>query len=241
MKFAVTAAFLLCCGTVPASAVETPQPGRTDPRIQWIEYDPDQVIVLQGTIGYQVMLEFGPGERLENVAIGDALAWQVTPSKSAERLFLKPIDPDAQTNLTIVTNERRYLFELRVAGQESALVTPFVVRFNYPQPAIALPAAPEPEAEPQMVNTDYTISGAAENRPLRVFDDGHMVYFEWSPDAEVPAIFAVAADGSESIINYTVHGKYIVVDRLSPRFALRNGKQVMTVVNGELYKGRRRE
>ena len=241
MRLAIAAGVMLCCGCGAASAMETPQSSPADPRIQWVEYDPEQVILLQGTIGYQIMLEFGPGERLENVAIGDSMAWQVTASKSAERLFLKPLDPDATTNLTVVTNERHYLFELRVSDQNSQLVTPYVLRFSYPQPAIAVPAPAEPEAEPEMVNTNYAISGSTENRPSRVFDDGHMVYFEWPPDAEVPAIFAVAADGSESIINYTVRGKYIVVDRLSPRFALRNGKQVMTVVNTDLYKAKRRE
>ncbi|HEX5280732.1 MAG TPA: TrbG/VirB9 family P-type conjugative transfer protein [Micropepsaceae bacterium] len=226
--------FVLLCVT-RAFADEVPKPSLTDPRIQSLEYDPDQVILLQGSIGYQIMVEFSPGETLENVAIGDSLAWQVTVNKNASRLFLKPLDPLAVTNLTVVTGERRYLFELRVAEKDSPIVTPFVLRFNYPQPVIAVAVPPEAESPPQVVNSNYGISGPAENRPSRVFDDGQMVYFQWPANAEVPAIFAVSADGSESLINYSVHDGYIVVDELSPRFSLRDGKQVVTVVNYNLF------
>lgn len=226
---------ILLCFT-RAFADEVPNSSLTDPRIQWVDYDPDQVIRLQGTIGYQIMVEFAQGELLENVAIGDSLAWQVTANKNANRLFLKPLDPLAVTNLTIVTSERRYLFELRVADSDSEIVTPFVLRFNYPQPVMAVAVPPEAERPPQVVNSNYGISGPAENRPSQVFDDGHMVYFAWPADAEVPAIFAVAADGSESLINYSVRDGYIVVDQLSPRFSLRDGKQVVTVVNDNLFK-----
>lgn len=231
---AVLCGILLCL--TRAFADEVPNPSLTDSRIQWVEYDPDQVILLQGSIGYQIMVEFSPGEVLENVAIGDSLAWQVTANKSANRLFLKPLDPLAVTNLTVVTSERRYLFELRVAAPNSTIVTPFVLRFNYPQPVMAVAVPPEAERPPEVVNSNYGISGPAESRPSQVFDDGHMVYFQWPADAEVPAIFAVSADGAESLINYSVRDGYIVVDQLSPRFSLRDGKQVVTVVNYNLFK-----
>jgi type IV secretion system protein VirB9 len=236
MKSVAALLVFLVCVSYPAIAENFPSPSQTDSRIQWVEYDPDQVVILQGTIGYQMMVEFAAGERLENVAIGDSLAWQVTPNKLADRLFLKPLDAHTDTNLTVVTNERRYLFELRVAMEGSTLITPYVLRFNYPPTVLAMVIPPDPAKPPLEANTNYAVSGPLENRPSRVFDDGHMVYFQWPPDAEVPAIFAVSADGAESLINYTVRDGYIVVDQLSPRFVLRNGKQVMTVVNYNLFK-----
>ncbi len=42
------------------------------------------------------MIEFGHGERIENVAVGDSSAWQVTPNKRANLLFLKPLFGKAQ-------------------------------------------------------------------------------------------------------------------------------------------------
>ncbi len=222
----------LLSAPVAAHGADSPQPGLVDPRIQTVEYDPDQVIVLRGRLGYQLMLEFGPDERLENVSIGDSLAWQVTPNRKASLLFLKPLERSATTNMTVVTNLRRYAFDLRVASsavKPSSL--PYIVRFNYPQVAVALPEPPPPDPGPQVVNAAYAVTGSGENAPTEVFDDGRMTYFAWPAQASAPAIFAVGADGAESLVNYGVRGGYTVVEQLAPRFMLRNGKQVTTVTN----------
>lgn len=230
MKAAALAMVLLATPAF-ASGAAAPRPGLIDPRIQTVEYDPDQVVVIWGLLGYQLMLEFAPDERIENVSIGDSLGWQVTPNRKANLLFLKPIDRSAVTNMTVVTNQRRYAFDLRIAGKTARSATPYVVRFIYPQIALALVAAPEPDAPPEMVNRAYAVTGAAENTPALIFDDGRMTYFEWPAQSAVPAIFAVGSDGAESLVNYGVRGRYVVVEQLAPRFALRNGKQVATVIN----------
>lgn len=223
-------AMLLIVPTAAQAAGE-PAPSAVDARVQTIEYDPDQVVTIRGRIGYQLMLEFSPGERIENVSIGDSLAWQVTPNRRANLLFLKPIE-GAATNMTVVTDSRRYLFELSVAPKGSRASSPYTVRFIYPAPAQALIIPQEAiEPEPQVVNAGYAITGAKENTPVRVFDDGRMTYFQWPEDGALPAIFAVAADGSESIVNYVMRGPYVVVEQVAGRFSLRNGKQVATVTN----------
>ena len=227
----LTAALILALSPLAAAAGETPYPGRVDPRIQSVEYDPDQVILLRGAIGSQMMLEFAPGERLENVAIGDSLGWQVTPNKRADLLFIKPIDMKSATNMTVVTNERRYVFELRVAPKRSAAATPYVVRFHYPRPVVAVVGPPAPEPPPQPVNTAYSITGAQSLRPSRIFDDGKKVYFQWPAATILPAVFSVGDDGGESLVNYVVRDGYIVVEQISPGFRLRSGKQLTTVIN----------
>ena len=80
------------------TAAERPRPGSLDAHVQTIYWDPDQVVRLTGAYGWQMMIEFAPDERIENVAIGDALKWQVTPNKRARNLFLKPLLRKAQTN-----------------------------------------------------------------------------------------------------------------------------------------------
>lgn len=211
-----------------AQAADVPQPGMTDSRIQTVDYDPEQVILLLGALNYQFMLEFGGDERIENVSIGDAIGWQVTPNKAANRLFIKPVDPKSGTNMTVVTTSRRYVFDLRIASRAQRDAVPYVVRFRYPQVAVALP---EPDPEPQPLNEAYTVAGSAENRPLRIFDDGRMTYFQWAEGAAQPAIFAVGPKGEESLVNVGVRQGYTVVEQLSPRFVLRNGKEVATVTN----------
>ena len=230
---AAVLALALIAAPAQAFGAETPLPGMIDPRIQTVAYDPDQVVILRGILGFQMMVEFAPDERLENVSIGDSLGWQVTPNKKANLLFLKPLDPRAVTNMTVVTNLRRYTFDLRVAARGTRISQiPFVVRFTYPLVAMAmLDPEPAPDPLPVVANRAYLVTGAAENTPSQVFDDGRMTYFAWAPDASAPAIFAVSADGQESLVNYGVRGGYTVVEQLAPRFVLRNGKQVATVVN----------
>ncbi|THD63898.1 TrbG/VirB9 family P-type conjugative transfer protein [Phenylobacterium sp.] len=233
-----SALFCLALAVTPvvASAAEAPRPGYLDPHIQSVHYDPDQVVLLQGVLGYQLMLEFAPDEQLQSVSIGDSLGWQVVPNHNANLLFLKPLERNAATNMNVVTTQRRYAFELRVlpkggAKTANAIVTPYIVRFVYPPVAVAVSTPAPPDPPPEERNRAYVVTGAAENTPARIFDDGRMTYFAWQPQASVPAIFAVGADGKESLVNYGVRGAYTVVEQVSPRFVLRNGKQVATVIN----------
>jgi type IV secretion system protein VirB9 len=218
----------------PALATQTPRPGATDPRIRTVAYDPDQVVRLTGYFGIQTMLEFAPDERIENVSIGDALGWQVTPNKKANLLFLKPLDRTAATNMTVVTDRRRYVFELVVAGPKATTRDlAYVVRFLVPAPAPVMVAAPPPPpAAPVARNGAYTVKGDAAIQPTKVFDDGAATYFAWPAQADLPAVFVVGADGVEGLANAVVRDGYLVVDQLAPRFVLRSGKASLTVVNG---------
>src|SRR5690606_24836973 len=99
---------------LPAQAAVTPRPSLGDPRIQVVGYDPTEVVRLRAALGYQLTIEFDPAEAIENVAIGDSLGWQVAPNRRANLLFVKPMDRVPPTNMTVVTNLRRYNFELSV-------------------------------------------------------------------------------------------------------------------------------
>lgn len=224
----------------PALSADAPRPGAVDPRIRTVAYDPDQVVRLTGYFGIQTMLEFAPDERIENVSIGDAMGWQVTPNKKANLLFLKPLDRTAATNMTVVTDRRRYVFELVVAGPKaSAKDLAYVVRFLVPAPAPVFVAAPPPAppAAPVARNEAYSVKGDAAIRPSRIFDDGAATYFAWPRQADLPAVFVVGADGVEGLANAVVRDGYLVVDQLAPRFVLRSGKASLTVANAAFAQG----
>lgn len=229
----LSAAIVPLCWSAGAEAAAVPSPGILDSRIQTIQYDPNQVVLLHGTLGYQFIVEFNTGEKIETVSIGDALGWQVTPNRKANVLFIKPV-LKSTTNLTVLTDERRYAFELQVSPQRRGVPVLYVARMVYPQPVIAVelpPPPPPPEPPPVVSNYYYTMSGSEVERPLHIFDDGHKTYFQWAPDSALPAIFAVSDDGSESLVNYVLRGPYVVVDQVAPGFALRSGKQVIKIVN----------
>jgi type IV secretion system protein VirB9 len=223
-----------CC-----QGAEKPLPGPRDPRIRVVHYDPNEVVELEGTLGYQMTVEFGENEKIENVAIGDSQGWQVTPNRRANLLFLKPMRRDAVTNMGVYTNLRRYMFDLEVhqdqpADRRSII---FGLRFEYPEPVAAVVAkeAPAPQAAvPDDVNHAYSYEGSSKNLPTRVFDDGHSTYFAFPGSADYPAIFALESDAEnaqESVVNIVSRDGYLVVDRIAPGFVLRHGGEATKILN----------
>jgi type IV secretion system protein VirB9 len=225
-----TLVFLAALTATPALAV-VPRPGAGDPRIHVVEYDPEAVVELRVALGYQLSVEFDQGERIENVAIGDSLGWQVTPNRRANLLFLKPMAQRPATNMTVVTNLRRYNFELGLRPRATARRAPFSVRFLYAPPAVAFIAPPPPPAPPEERNVAYSYEGSSKTLPVKVFDDGRDTYFAFRAEEDLPAIFALDPDGGEAVVNTRQRDGYVVVDRVVRGFVLRRGSEVTKVYN----------
>ena len=225
---------LLILSLLLLTAGRLPVPGAVDPHVQSVLYEPDEVVRLQGALGWQIMLEFGADERIENVSIGDAMAWQVTPNKRARNLFLKPLIKNAATNMTVVTDRRRYAFSLETTPRSPT--TPWIVRFEYPREVVETIEEPLPPPAPPL-NFAYTIQGDPALRPARVWDDGLMTYFEFADNQSIPAIFANGPGKDESLVNSLTRGRVIVVQQTSGRFTLRTGK-AMAMVSAGLGKKR---
>ncbi|HVY84325.1 MAG TPA: P-type conjugative transfer protein VirB9 [Caulobacterales bacterium] len=228
---ALIASFMLA-GAALAQGV-APQPGPEDPRIRYAHYDPEQVIDLATHLGYQVMIEFAQDEHIENVSIGDSVSWQITPNRAANLLFVKPVERGAVTNMTVVTNLRRYSFQLTAydAGRALDRVT-YDLRFIYPPPPPeAQPATTTTQPDSTALNFNYSFSGSRELEPARVYDDGRFTYFQFAESADAPAIFVIGPDGGEELVNQQVRNGYTVVDRVADNFVLRYGKRHTNVRN----------
>lgn len=231
MKLAAIA-FAIACIASSAGAQTAPPPEAPahDQRLRVFDYDPNQIVPLRGHLGYQMMIEFGPDERIENVSIGDSMSWQITPNHAATLLFVKPMARAAATNMNVVTTRRLYSFELR-AGEARGPSDPSIiyrVSFRYPPaPAVEANAAPAPAPA---YNFHYSFSGDRALAPLRAFDDGRSTYFQFARNRDTPAIF-VLDDGREEVANAQQRGDFLVVDRLASDFALRYGRQRTVVHN----------
>lgn len=211
-----------------------------DIRLQTIPYDPNAIVRLDGCLNFQTMISFENGEAIENVGLGDSAQWQVTPNKKATLLFVKPLVPHAFSNMSIVTTRRSYNFELHSASDTACAKGRIVydLRFNYPPPpaqkAAAAAGPVDPNAFlplPEKRNSAYTYSGDVALVPIRVFDDGVSTYLRWPAGAETPAVYALNADGSESIINYATRGDYMVVEQVARGFVLRQAAQKAIIYN----------
>ncbi len=244
------AAMLLA--TLPAVALTSAPAAAQDPRLVERLYDPTQVVKIEGKVNVQSTIQFGEGEAIENVAIGDSSTWQVTPNRRANLLFVKPLAPRASTNMTVVTNRHTYLFDL-VASPANR--TPlYVLTFSYPvelQPvdeeeeqmasaagaerpnALEMAAANDDYAvvDPTRLNFEWATTGTAALLPERIYDDGSATFLEWPAGQPMPAILVKDHEGNEGPVNFAVRGETIVLDIVPSEIILRSGADAAMLVN----------
>ncbi|ABC62739.1 TrbG/VirB9 family P-type conjugative transfer protein [Erythrobacter litoralis] len=217
-----------------------------DSRLVEVLYDPSRVVTIEGRTKVQATIKFGDNESIENVAIGDSTAWQVTPNKRANLLFVKPLEATAKTNMTVVTNKHTYLFDLIASPRANPL---YVLSFTYPEEPedeqdaqlaatgeanpLEVAAATDPYAviDPATLNWSWAKDGDPALFPLRAFDDGEATFLEWDTRTPVPAILVKNVEGEEGPVNFTVRGNTIVVDGVPREIILRSGDEVATLVN----------
>jgi type IV secretion system protein VirB9 len=110
----------------------TDTPIATDRRIQTYVYSENEVFKLVIHYGYQTSIEFATGEQVKTISMGDNFAWKITPSGS--RIFVKPLQENVHTNMTIITNMRTYHFDLfsKAATDLDDNELVYVLRFFYP-------------------------------------------------------------------------------------------------------------
>jgi type IV secretion system protein VirB9 len=144
---------LVAIGWLSASALAV-QPITTDSRIKTFVYNANEVFNITTHYGYQSNIEFGLRETIETVSVGDRVGWQIIPS--GRRMFIRAMEENAHTNMTVVTNQRAYQFDLRSSSSDAVFGSEqltYVVRFFYPDDvssgapmpvANAAPMAPAP-------------------------------------------------------------------------------------------------
>lgn len=243
-------AMVAAIGAVPvAHAVKVPNALATDNRIRQIAYDPNQIYELTAAYLRQLTVELAPDEVVRGWALGDTIAWQV--HADGNRVFIKPTEPNAATNMTLVTTKRSYYFNLGSVHPDKARSLTFVVRIMQPQAAAGmvtvLPQQSQQQVrtaastrncslvDPDRFNADYGWKGDRHAIPVqRVFDDGQFTCFRFQEGAQIPVIYAVEPDGTPSTVNARREGPYVVVERLAQQFVLRtgpNGQTTLCIIN----------
>jgi type IV secretion system protein VirB9 len=108
-------------------------PLATDRRIKTYVYNANEVYLLLIRSGFQSSVEFENGEEIKTLSLGDAYSWNITPV--GNRMFIKPLENDIRTNMTVITNKRTYQFDVvSQNGDEDNMNEDisYVVRFYYP-------------------------------------------------------------------------------------------------------------
>lgn len=132
----IIARILFCCillQTAAANAAYEDIPLTTDSRIKTYIYNANDVYLLPLYFGFQSHVEFAKNEEIQTISLGDSYAWKITPI--GNRLFIRPLEKNIITNMTIITNKRTYQFDLVAKefeeGMEKDLV--YLIKFEYPK------------------------------------------------------------------------------------------------------------
>lgn len=188
-------------------------------------------------------------------------AWCIAAQAGGRNIFVKPKSTaNASNNLAVVTDRRTHAFRFVVLDDTDKRVPVYRLTVRSPAtkpiaavrpmprdpaPGIALPVEPPRpspqetvaqrlQAKPEIVNSSYSIAqgNASEDIvPTLIFDDGRFTYFRFPGNREVPAVFQVLGDGSESLVNARMEDDLLVADRVSRRLMLRAGSAVVGVWN----------
>lgn len=234
-------------------AKQEPRPIAGDNHIKVINYNPQAIHKYTGFYGYQSSIMFEPGEVIQNLSMGDPTGWQLLPQ--GNRLFIKPIEDIADTNATIITNKRVYYFEFH-AEEATGLDDPrlaYEVRFLYPMfnsdelyttnngdifeqtNHTIIPDLNDIEIAKKGLNFNYSMShvkGSQSIVPIKVFDDGKFTYLQFNKvNSDFPAVFLVDSRGRESLVNFRTVDDYLIIERVSSVFTLRNGTYTACLFN----------
>lgn len=185
-------------------------------------------------------------------------AWCIAAQPGGHNIFVKPkTTADAPNNLAVVTDRRTYSlrFVVLADGDPKVPVYRLVIRAPVARAAAAAPVVEAPafpslrveplpspqavvaermKAAPEVLNADYSMAVGESSDdivPTLVFDDGRFTYFSFPGNREVPAVFHVLGDGSETLVNARMEDKLLAVDRVSLRLMLRAGSAVVGIWN----------
>jgi type IV secretion system protein VirB9 len=239
------------CAALGAHAVEVPRSGSQDFRVRTADYNEDQVYKITGFFGFHALVVFGPDEKIQKIGAFDK-GWKV--DDLGNKIMISPKVEDADANLTVVTTRRIYHFDLAVKpfpkgkyrSQAEDTEQTYSLRFRYPDDeafaAAARAMADRAErrlreaasaANNKPRNYNYTYMGSDAIRPYEVWDDGTFTYFKFYAQQDLPSVFVINDDGTESVVNKGMErdGDTLVVQRVGKQFVLRMGNSVTCIYN----------
>ncbi len=224
---------LLMMFSVSVNALDIPHGSQYDKRIQHVNYNSSDVVVINSLAGRGTRIVFSPDEAILDIASGFTRGWELKYRRNI--LFLKPKSIPGgngqppmmpkpgtwNTNLMVTTSLRLYDFDLRLASETNSLnrkgrnAISYRVEFRYPTEQaekdakilakqIALKKL-DNKNTPR--NTNYTMQIGEESQaiaPTAAYDDGRFTYLTFPNNREFPAIFHVADGKEESIVNYHI-------------------------------------
>lgn len=202
-------------------------------------------------------IELQQGEVITDLQVGDRARWSITPAitgtgpNEVHHLVVRPYDVGLETSAVVATNRRTYHLQLR---SDASRYMPRV-QFTYPeeeQRKMEAKVASElharqrgliPETNQYLGDLDfqYRLNGAAQLKPLRVYNDHLKTTIELPPTAlaEQPSLVITEAGRTgQKTMDYRREGSRLLVDGVfdSARLVYGKGGEQNTVVIARLHK-----
>lgn len=253
-----TAAMLILASSL-AVAADIPRQSLSDHRIRYVTYNSEQVVVLKVRPGVVTRVVLEADEKITVAGTGlsakcedEGAQWCIKAEKDANQIWIKPYPGAKFNNLELSSNKRDYSFRLEVDNNAFyRIVMQYPIQEKPMPPHVrdalqgvqvaatgGVPEVPDSvvseKVAQRMRNTNFLFqfgAGGEEIAPTLVFDDGRYTFFRFPKGREVPAVFAVAADGQEVRVNYHMEDDVIVAQRTARKFFLRIGESVVAVIN----------
>lgn len=258
MRFLLFILGVMFCLSAGAASSE---PCKNDPRVRCTEYDADKIVEIVVDVGYQASVFLEKDEKITDKKLGYPDGWYIDEFEGYSGFYLKALKAKPDSNLTIVTDKRKYLFEIRMKEPEKAdkdkgknkagetLPSMYALKFRYggfdaegettPVNSEERKARDNREIEKRLEeagrkkykNTNYWAQGSEAVTPSAAYDDGTFTYLNFPPNMDMPSVFLVDEDGEESLANKHMERDTLVVEHVKRKLLLRRGKLVAALFN----------
>lgn len=237
-----------------------------DYRLKSVVYNPLNTVEVNAVVGIATHITVAPGENYVQHAFGDPEAWVFSHTANNFFIKPKAANGDTNlvivTDKRVYHILLHYVGDYTATSVQGRAETKFIrtpwsmkqatIELSYKYPLedkkaankrsraerikAALAAA---EFAPGAKNFEYRMSDDPASRsiaPLNVWDDYRFTYFKFAPNAELPTIFVIGADGQESTVNVDPLGpnhNILAAQLVARQWRVRYGKdKVVGVVNG---------
>ncbi|MEO7170788.1 MAG: TrbG/VirB9 family P-type conjugative transfer protein, partial [Sphingomonas sp.] len=80
-------------------------------------------------------------------------------------------------------------------------------------------------------NLNYKVQGASDLQPSEISDNGQFTVLRFPGNHEIPAIYLVRPDGSETLVPFDVRDEFVVVHAVAAQLRLRRNREVLCIYN----------
>ena len=185
-------------------------------------------------------IQFQVGETIKDVQLGDTTRWMTSPSISGDgknqisHLLVKTTDVGLESTLFVSTNKRTYHMNLFSRKDEYMPIVGFKYKDEINQKWDAYNNHLKKEKKIQQASKsfkitsalsknidsldfEYTITGEASWKPLRVYNDGMKTYIQMPSSMkyqEAPIFMVLDKGDNNQLVNYRLKENNYIVDKL---------------------------